>query len=189
VAAGAAIITVAFGLLLDVAMDQVVAIETAEPTLVGKLQAVKDNPVSLETILQKKDGPAQITLMWSSMLEEKAAPDVWLQPQAVTAAAAAKAAGYATVAAAPPSPWAGMTISGMSNPEPASISAIDRTEGTVAARLRSGGLVAVIVSDAAALTSLRVGGGIWVDRSAGKASLDGKTACCRITGASALLGR
>ncbi len=186
--AGATIITIVYSILFDVAIDQVVAIETAEPMLKAKLESAQQ-PVSLERILQQKDGPAQLALLWSSMTEGEAAPDLWLQPQAVTAAAAAKAAGYPTVAAAPPSPWAGMTISGMSNPEPASISAIDRTEGTVAARLRSGGLVAVIVSDAAALTSLRVGGGIWVDRSAGKASLDGKTACCRVTGASALLGR
>jgi len=43
-----------------------------------------------------------------------------------------------------------------------------------------------VVTDPAAFPALRVGGGIWLDRQSQRASLDGKTACCKISKEGAL---
>ena len=94
-AAGAMIITIVYGILLDIAIDQVIAIETAEPTLQAKLDAAKA-PVSLETTFASAGGPAQLDLLWMSMLDEKKGPEQDLAGVAGKAAAAAKAAGYPT---------------------------------------------------------------------------------------------
>ena len=188
VSAGVAIITIVEGIILDIAIDQVIAIETAEPTLRAKLDDAKNNPVSLDSMVASDTGPAQLALLWSSMLDGQFGPDVDLVGAATKAAAAAKASGYGAhaVAAARPSPSSGITISGMTNPELASIAAIDRAQGTVTARSRSGGLITVVVTDPAAFPALRVGGGIWLDRQSQRASLDGKTACCKISKEGAL---
>ncbi len=93
--AGVTIITTVAGILLEIAIDDFVAITTAEQTLKDKVETASQ-PVVLEDMLDDAGGGTQLGYLWSTMLDAPGNPEPDLVTAAQAAAAAARAAGYPT---------------------------------------------------------------------------------------------
>ena len=88
-------ITIVGSIFLEIAIEQVVEIATAEQELQAKLEAAQQ-PVVLEELLQADDGLSQLAYHWASMLDQATGqPDPRLVGLARQAWDAARASGYA----------------------------------------------------------------------------------------------
>ena len=192
-AAAASIVAIVGTIFIDIAIDQVVAIATAEDKLKAKLEGAQ-TPIVLENVLQRSGGAPQVAYFWSGMLENASGvADQRLAQKATTAWAAVKAADYRPVslAAAPapaPAPAAAPTPATISatfsiaTAEEASVLSVDPVAGTVRARLIDSAKVIVVSAPNPALVQgIPAGKTIWADLGNRRASLDGRTACCTFT--------
>jgi len=190
-AAAASIVAIVGTIFVDIAIDQVVAIATAEDKLKANLQGAQ-TPLVLENVLQRNGGGAQIAYFWSGMLENATGvADVRLAEKATTAWATVKAANYQPVslAAAPapapaaaPAPVASSATFSMATAEEASVVSVDAAAGTIRARLiDSSKVIVLLVPNPSLLQGIAAGKTIWADLASRKASLDGRTTCCSFT--------
>jgi len=93
-AVAANVIMVVGSVFMEIAIQQVVDIATAEQELTAKLEAAKE-PVELEDLLENENGRLQLTYYWSSMLDTASGrPDTGLVGVATQAWAAARASNY-----------------------------------------------------------------------------------------------
>lgn len=186
-AAAATIVAIVGTIFIDIAIDQVVAIATAEDVLKAKLEGAK-TPVVLENVVQRNGGGAQLAYFWSGMLENATGvADQRLAEKASTAWATVKAADYRPVVVAPaPAPTAAPVVSAatfsMATAEEASVVSVDAAAGTIRARLiDSSKVIVLLVPDPSLLQGIAAGKTIWADLASRKASLDGRTTCCTFT--------
>ena len=187
-AAAASIVAIVGTIFIDIAIDQVVAIATAEDKLKAKLEGAQ-TPIVLENVLQRSGGGAQIAYFWSGMLENASGvADQRLAEKARAAWTTVKAADYrpvSLVAAPAPAPapiQATFSIPGMTGAEEAMVMSVDPVAGTVRARLIDSAKVVVVSSPNPALVQgITAGKTIWADLGTRRASLDGRTACCTFT--------
>jgi hypothetical protein len=190
-AAAASVVAIVGTIFIDIAIDQVVAIATAEDVLKAKLEGAK-TPIVLENVAQRNGGGAQLAYFWSGMLENATGvADVRLAEKAATAWATVKAANYqpVSVAAAPaPAPALAPALApssptfSMATAEEASVMSIDPAAGTIRARLiDSSKVIVLLVPDPSLFQGVAPGKTIWADLTNRKASLDGRTTCCSFT--------
>jgi hypothetical protein len=186
-AAAATIVAIVGTIFIDIAIDQVVAIATAEDVLKAKLEGAK-TPIVLENVVQRNGGGAQLAYFWSGMLENATGvADPRLAEKASTAWATVKAADYRPVSLAPapapaPAPVVSTATFSMATAEEARVLSVDPVAGTVRARLIDSAKVIVVRSPNPALVQdIAAGKTIWADLGSRSASLDGRTACCTFT--------
>jgi hypothetical protein len=188
-AAAATIVAIVGSIFIDIAIDQFVAIVTAEDQLKAKLEGAK-TPIVLETVVQRNGGGAQLAYFWAGMLENATGvADQRLAEKARTAWAAVKATDYqpASLAAAPPAapvpaPVASSATFSMATADEASVVSVDAAAGTIRARLiDSSKVIVLLVPDPSLLQGVAPGKTIWADLASRKASLDGRTTCCTFT--------
>jgi hypothetical protein len=186
-AAAASIVAIVGTIFIDIAIDQVVAIATAEDMLKAKLEGAK-TPIVLETVVQRNGGGAQLAYFWSGMLENATGvADVRLAEKAATAWATVKSNDYrpvslATAPAPAPAPVVSTATFSIATAEEANVMSVDAAAGTIRARLiDSSKVIVLLVPDPSLLQGIAAGKTIWADLGSRRASLDGRTACCSFT--------